>query len=93
MDGMDRIQNDESKNSSIAAWVYLTAVTFSLRRCLQTTNGYTYRHTNGREGFMKYAVEMGSGTIIYLPSFTLIASGIKKLIGGIHRDPNNMMIS
>jgi hypothetical protein len=32
---------------------------------------------------MKYAVEMGSGTIIYLPSFIEIDSGIQKLIIGV----------
>jgi hypothetical protein len=31
---------------------------------------------------MKYAVEMGSGVMIYIPSFTKIGSGIHKLIGG-----------
>jgi hypothetical protein len=30
---------------------------------------------------MKYAVEMGSGTIIYIPSFIKIGAGIRKLIG------------
>jgi hypothetical protein len=38
------------------------------------------------EGFMKYAVEMGSGAVIYLPSFIKIGSGIQKLI-------DNMAIS
>jgi hypothetical protein len=33
---------------------------------------------------MKYAVEMGSVAIIYIPSFINIGSGIQKLIGGIH---------
>jgi hypothetical protein len=33
---------------------------------------------------MKYAVEMGSGLMIYIPSFIEICSGIQKLIGGIH---------
>jgi hypothetical protein len=28
---------------------------------------------------------MGSGAVIYLPSFIKIGSGIQKLIGGIHR--------
>jgi hypothetical protein len=41
--------------------------------------GYTYRHTHGWEGFMKYAVEMGSGVVIYMPSFTKTGSGIQKL--------------
>jgi hypothetical protein len=31
---------------------------------------------------MKYAVEMGSGVMIYIPSFIKINSGIQKLIGG-----------
>jgi hypothetical protein len=34
---------------------------------------------------MKYAVEMGSAAMIYIPSFIKIASGIQKLIRGIHR--------
>jgi hypothetical protein len=33
---------------------------------------------------MKYAVEMGSGVMIYIPSFIRTGSGIQKLIGG-HR--------
>jgi hypothetical protein len=31
---------------------------------------------------MKYAVEMGSDAMIYIPSFIRIGSGIQKLIGG-----------
>jgi hypothetical protein len=31
--------------------------------------GYTYRHTDWWEGFMKYTFEMGSGAMIYIPSF------------------------
>jgi hypothetical protein len=31
---------------------------------------------------MKYTVEMGSGAIIYIPSFIKIGSGNQKLIGG-----------
>jgi hypothetical protein len=36
---------------------------------------------------MKYVVEMGSGAMIYIPSFVKISSGIQKLIVGreIHR--------
>jgi hypothetical protein len=30
---------------------------------------------------MKYAVEMGSGAMIYIPSFIKIGSGIQKLTG------------
>jgi hypothetical protein len=29
---------------------------------------------------MKYAVEMGSGAMVYVPSFIKIGSGIQKLI-------------
>jgi hypothetical protein len=31
---------------------------------------------------MKYALEMGSGAIIYIPSFIKIGSGIQTLMGG-----------
>jgi hypothetical protein len=34
---------------------------------------------------MKYAVELGSVAMIYIPSFIKIGSGIQKLIAGIHR--------
>jgi hypothetical protein len=30
---------------------------------------------------MKYAIEMGSVAVIYIPSFIMIGSGIQKLIG------------
>jgi hypothetical protein len=41
------------------------------------------------EGFMKYTVEMGSGVMMYIPSFMKFGSGIQKLIAGnspIHRE-------
>jgi hypothetical protein len=31
---------------------------------------------------MKYAIGMGSGAMIHIPSFIKIGSGIQKLIGG-----------
>jgi hypothetical protein len=31
---------------------------------------------------MEYAVEMSSGTMIYILSFIMVGSGIQKLIGG-----------
>jgi hypothetical protein len=43
--------------------------------------GYTCRHTDSWEGFKKYAVEMDSGAVLYIPSFIKIGSGIKKLSG------------
>jgi hypothetical protein len=33
---------------------------------------------------MKYAVEMGSGVMIYTPGFIMIDSGIQKLLGGMY---------
>jgi hypothetical protein len=41
---------------------------------------------------MKYAVEMGSGTMIYAPSFINIGSAIQKLIGHIYIYINSMGI-
>jgi hypothetical protein len=35
---------------------------------------------------MKYAIEMGSGGKIYIPSFIKIGSGIQKLIVGEYTD-------
>jgi hypothetical protein len=42
---------------------------------------------------MKYAVEMGSGAMIYIPSFIKIGSGIQKLIRGIHRYTDSIDIA
>jgi hypothetical protein len=37
------------------------------------------------EECMKYAVQMGSGTMTYIPSVIKTCSGIQNLYGGIHR--------
>jgi hypothetical protein len=42
---------------------------------------------------MKYAVEMGSGAMIYIPSFIKIGSGIQKLLGRIHSHTDRMEIA
>jgi hypothetical protein len=34
--------------------------------------------------FMKYALEMGSGSMIYIPSFIKIYTSVQKLLWGIH---------
>jgi hypothetical protein len=34
---------------------------------------------------MKYAIEMGSGAMKYIPGFIKFGSALQKLIGGIHR--------
>jgi high-affinity Fe2+/Pb2+ permease len=43
---------------------------------------------------MKYAIEMGSGAIIYVPSFIKIGSGVQKLDKGgyIHTQTNSYNI-
>jgi hypothetical protein len=44
--------------------------------------------------FIKYSVEMGSGAMIYIPSFTKFGSAIQKLMGGgIHRHTDSMVIA
>jgi hypothetical protein len=55
--------------------------------------GYTHRHMNKWEGFMKYITEMGSSAMMHLPSFIKTSSGNQKLVGGIHRHKDNMAIS
>jgi hypothetical protein len=42
---------------------------------------------------MKYAVEMGSGAVIYVPSFIKIGSGIRKIIGGIYGHTDIMEVA
>jgi hypothetical protein len=42
---------------------------------------------------MKYTVEIGLGSIIYISSLIKIGSGIQKLIGGIHGHTDSMEIS
>jgi hypothetical protein len=49
--------------------------------------------TDGRE-FFNYAVEMGSGAVIYVPSFIKNGSGVQKLIGGFtdtHRQQGELI--
>jgi hypothetical protein len=41
---------------------------------------------------MKYAVQMGSGAITYIPSFIKIGSAIQKFIWGIHRHTDSLEI-
>jgi hypothetical protein len=48
--------------------------------------GYTYRHTDRWEGFMKCTVKVDSGAIIYIPTFIKIGSASQKLVAGeVHR--------
>jgi hypothetical protein len=42
---------------------------------------------------MKYAVDMGSGAVIYIPSFIKIHSVIQKLTAGVFIDTQTAWIS
>jgi hypothetical protein len=44
-----------------------------------------YIDTDWREGFIKYAVKMGSVAMILVPSFITIGSDMQKSTGGIQR--------
>jgi hypothetical protein len=82
---MYRIENESSNNSCIVACVFVDVVTFLPNCCLATIVGYTYRYTDWREGFMKYAAEMGWSAMIYVWNFIQIGSAIEKLVGGEYR--------
>jgi hypothetical protein len=45
------------------------------------------------EGIYEVTVEIGSCAMIHIPGFVKIGSGIQKLIGGIHRRTENVVIS
>jgi hypothetical protein len=61
--------------------LFVAAVTFLASRWQAAIGGYT----DWWEEFVKYAVEMGSCAVIYIPRSMKIGSGIQKLIGGMHR--------
>jgi hypothetical protein len=73
--------------------VFFAAGTCLPNRCLATKGGIhfteslpnndtrdTHIDTQTNEGFVKYAVEMGSVAMLHIPSFIKTGSGIKKLI-------------
>jgi hypothetical protein len=41
---------------------------------------------------MKYAFEIGSGAVIYIPNVINIGAGSQKLVGGKHRHTDSMEI-
>jgi hypothetical protein len=47
--------------------------------CNDRRNIHTDTQTEG--GFFKYAVEVGSGVMIYIPSFIKIGPAMRKLVG------------
>jgi hypothetical protein len=70
-----------------------TGVQAILRFCLRSVRGCNVGITwyYQREGFMNYAVDMGSGALIYIPNFIKIGSAIQKLmVGGTHIDSKVM---
>jgi hypothetical protein len=66
-----------SNNSSIVAFAFFVAVKFLPSRYLATIG-----HTDRWKEFMKYAVEMDSGAIVYMQSFIKIGSDIQRLMEG-----------
>jgi hypothetical protein len=62
----DRMWKDVCNNYFIVACIFLVALSSLRSRCLSTVIVYTYRHTGWWEGFMKYAVQMSSGAMIYV---------------------------
>jgi hypothetical protein len=42
---------------------------------------------------MKYAVKMGSGAMIYIPSFITIGSAMQKLMGRGNKHTDSMVIA
>jgi hypothetical protein len=77
----DRIGNYPSNNSSVAC-VFVATVTLFTEPLPSNNRGYTYRHIGGQEGFMKYAVEMGSVAVIYISGSIKTGSRIQMLITG-----------
>jgi hypothetical protein len=73
---MDRIKKKASNNSLIIACISVAMTTFSPIRS-RATIGNTHIHTDGWEEFMKYAVEMDSVAMIYIPSFIKLIQAFK----------------
>jgi hypothetical protein len=72
---VDRIKNYASNSSCIACICCRGNGLLSLARICRDTHA----DTDWLKGFM-YTIKMGSGTMIYVPSFIKIGSGIQKLI-------------
>jgi hypothetical protein len=83
---MDHIENDTSNNSSIIACNRCHSV--FTEQLPSSNTGFTY--TDWWEGFMMYAIEMGSGTMIYTSNLMNWFGHCKTFIGGY---PENMVIA
>jgi hypothetical protein len=53
---------------TIVECVFVAEVTFLQSRCLATIGGIPIQTHRQMGGIMKYAVEVGSGAMIYIPS-------------------------
>jgi hypothetical protein len=74
----DRMENDTSNNYFTVACIRCHGNVPTEPLPSNDIRGFAYRDTHWWEGFMKDAVEMSSGTIIYIiPSFINIGSGIQ----------------
>lgn len=79
---MDCVENDASNNPYTVACIRCHGNVFA--KPLPSIDGGD-THTDiqiDERDFFKYAVEMGSNTMIHIPSFMQIGSGIQKLIEG-----------
>jgi hypothetical protein len=76
-------KKDTHNNYSIAACVFVAAITFSPSRCLATI---------GDTHILKYAAEMGSGAMILMPSFIKIVQSFRSSQRG-HEDTDSMVIA
>jgi hypothetical protein len=79
--------------SPIVMWVFVDAVTVLPCRCVAMIEGYTYIDTDWWEEFIKYPVEMGSCAMICIPDSIKTYWGVQKLIRGINRYIDGMVIS
>jgi hypothetical protein len=71
---------DTNRIQSMHLCMFVVAVTFLPSQCQAELEGYKYRLMNYT--FMKYAFEMSSGTMTYVPNFINNPSGIQKLKEG-----------
>jgi hypothetical protein len=72
--------------------VLVATETYLLSRCLATVKGGHIQTANWWEGFKKYAVEVGSGAMMYELSFITTGSGIQKGDGGINIQTESKVI-
>jgi hypothetical protein len=85
------IRHGQHRNWRVQQFFYCCVYSLSRERVYQAAA--SQRYTDWGEGFMNYAVGMGSGAIIYIHSFIKMGSAIQKLIGGdaqTHRQHGNL---